>query len=103
MSKILKASSAIISCPLAHICNHSLYTGTFPDCLKVSEAKPLHKKGDKTSITNYRPISLLATFSKVFERVMYDKLSQHMHCNNILIPGQYGFRKVISLIMRPTN
>jgi hypothetical protein len=57
-SKILKACTAIISHPLAHICNHSQNTGIFPDHLKMSVVKPLHKKGDKTSMTNYRPISL---------------------------------------------
>jgi hypothetical protein len=75
ISKILKACSALICCPLAHICNHRLYTGTFPDCPKISVVKPLYKKGDKISMTNCTPISLLTTFSKVVEKVMYSRLS----------------------------
>jgi hypothetical protein len=55
--------------------------------------KPLYKKGDKISKTNYRPISLLTTFSKVFEKIMYSGLSHHMQTNNILVPEQFGFRK----------
>jgi hypothetical protein len=47
-------------------------------------------------MTNYRPISLLATFSKVLQKVMYNRLSQHMRCKNILVPEQFGFRKGIS-------
>jgi hypothetical protein len=47
-------------------------------------------------MTNYRPILLLSTFSKVLEKVMYSKINQHMHSNNILVPEQYGFRKGIS-------
>ncbi|PNF23822.1 hypothetical protein B7P43_G15913 [Cryptotermes secundus] len=95
-SKILKACSDLISCPLTHICNHSLYTGIFPDRLKISIVKPVFKKGDKYSMTNYRPISLLSTFSKILEKVMYSRINQHMHCNNILVPEQYGFRKGVS-------
>jgi hypothetical protein len=53
-------------------------------------------KGDKTSITNYRPISLLTTFSKALEKVMNNRLSHHMHTNNILVPEQSGFRKGVS-------
>jgi hypothetical protein len=59
--KILKTSD-LIGCPLTHICNHSLRTGIFSDRLKISVVKPLYKKGCKTSMTNYRPISLLTIF-----------------------------------------
>jgi hypothetical protein len=90
-SKIPKACGCLISQPLSHIFNHSLYTGGFPDCLKFSVVKPLFKKCDKTSMTNYRPISLLTVFSKVLEKVMYNRLSHHMHSNNILVPEQFGF------------
>jgi Notch-like protein len=74
-SKILKACSNLISRPLAHICNDSLYTGMFPNRPKISIVKPLFKKGDKDSMTNYRPISLLSTFPKVFEKVMYSRIN----------------------------
>jgi hypothetical protein len=94
--KILKACSALISSPLAHICNCSLFTGIFPHCPKLSVARPLYKKDDKTSMTNYRPVSLLTTFStKVLEKVMYNRLSHHMHANNILVLEKSGFRKSV--------
>jgi len=51
-----------------------LSTGTFPDILKFSGIKPIYIKGDKTLITNYRPISLLPVFSKIFEKIMYKRL-----------------------------
>ena len=66
-TKILKISSPFIVSPLTYTCNRMLSTGTFPDRLKYSEIKPIYKKGDKTLITNYRPISLLPLFSKIFE------------------------------------
>jgi hypothetical protein len=66
------------------------------NCLKVSVVRPLYKKGDKTNMSNYRPISLLTTFSKILDKVMYNRLSHYLLTNNILVPEQYGFRKGIS-------
>jgi hypothetical protein len=62
----------------------------------MSVVRPLYKKGDKTSMTNYRPISLLTSFSKVLERVKCNWLSHHVHTNNILVPEQFCFRKGVS-------
>jgi hypothetical protein len=47
-------------------------------------------------MTNYRSISLLTVFSKVFEKAMHNRLSHHLHTNNILVSEQHGFRKGIS-------
>jgi hypothetical protein len=44
-------------------------------------------------MTNYRPISLLMVFSKVLEKVIYNRLSHHMHTKNVLVPEQFGFRQ----------
>jgi hypothetical protein len=57
---------------------------------------PLFKKGDKKDMTNYRPISLLTSFSKVFEKIMYEKLFQHIDINNSLVEEQFGFRSSAS-------
>jgi len=62
-----------------------LTTGTFPDRIKFSEIKPTYKKGDKTLIANYRPISLLPVFSKIFEKVIYKRLYYHLTSNNLLV------------------
>jgi len=59
----------------------------------MAVVKPLYKEGDKFEISNYRPISLLTTFAKIFEKAMYCKLSQYLQTNNILAPEQYTFRK----------
>ena len=65
-TQILKTLSPYIVSPLTYIRNKMLATGTFPDRLKYSEIKPIYKKGYKTQIVNYRPISLLPVFSKIF-------------------------------------
>jgi hypothetical protein len=59
--------------------------------LKYSVIKPLFKKGDKSDIKNYRPISLLTSFSKILERMIFIRLSKHVTNNAILSPNQYGF------------
>jgi hypothetical protein len=58
--------------------------GTFPNHLKISIVKPLHKKGDKSNMSNYRPVSLLTTFSKVIENYMHNRISHYLKANNIL-------------------
>ena len=60
--------------------------------LKYSEIKPIFKKGDKTQFENYRPISLLPVFSKIFEKVLYKRLYNHLSINNTLVTEQFGFR-----------
>jgi Notch-like protein len=64
-STLLKISSPFMSSPLTHICNKSLSSGIFPDHMKHAVVKPLFKKGDKPNISNYRPISILSSLSKV--------------------------------------
>jgi len=87
---IIKACASLISHPLSHIYSHSLYTGMSPDHLKITVVKQIHKKGDKTSMTNYRPISLLTVSSKVLEKGMQSRSSQHLLTNNILVTEQYS-------------
>ena len=91
-TKILKVSAPFISSLLNYICNKSILSGTFPTRLKYSIVKPMYKKGDRNDVTNYRPISLLTSFSKVFEKMIYGILLQHVTINNISVEEQFGFR-----------
>jgi hypothetical protein len=91
-TKILKIVRPFIVSPLTHISNRMLSTRTFLDRLKNSEIKHIYKKGDKPQITNYRPISLLPVFSKIFEKVLYKRLYNHLSSNSILVKEQFGFR-----------
>jgi hypothetical protein len=55
--------------------------------------KPLFKKGERSCISNYTPISLLTSFSKVFEKGICNRLREHLNSNNILVKEQFGCRK----------
>ena len=68
-SRILKVSSPYVLSPLTYLFNKILSQCIFSDRLKFSEVKPLYKKGDKTEIFNYRPISLLTSFSKTLKKL----------------------------------
>jgi hypothetical protein len=87
-SRIIKVNSPIISSPLTHICNAILCSGVFPDRLKYAIVKPCFKKGNMQEISNYRPISLLTAFSKVIEKLIYERLITHIEVNNILVHEQ---------------
>jgi hypothetical protein len=63
---------------LAHIWNASLESGAFPDILKIAKVKLLHKKGDKSNMQNYRPISRLCDFSKILEKPTYNRLTSFL-------------------------
>ena len=90
---LLKVIKASISQSLTIIINQMLTTGIFPDAFKVSKVIPLYKKGDSSLLVNYRPISLLPTISKIFEKVIHDQLYDYFDKYNLLAEQQYGFRK----------
>jgi hypothetical protein len=96
--KLLKISAPFISSPLCCIINKSLSTGVFSNRLKYSIVIPVYKKGDKNNVSNFRPISLLPSFSKIFEKVIYIRLMHHFSINNILTNSQFLFRKNASTI-----
>jgi hypothetical protein len=73
-----------------------MQSGIFPEKLKYSKIKPLYKKGDKQLISNYRSISLLTSFSKIVEKVMFNRLKNHLNKYAILSPSQYGFQKNVT-------
>ena len=88
-----------ITSPLVYILNLSLSQGVFPDELKIANVIPLYKADDRMCFNNYRPISLLCILSKVFEKVMYNRLISFLEFNKILIENQFGFRKKCSTYM----
>ena len=90
---LLKTIKNDISQSLTIIINQMLTTGIFLHAFKLSKVIPLFKKGDSSLLVNYRPISLLPTISKVFERVIHDQMYEYFNQFNLLAEQQYGFRK----------
>ena len=95
-TNLLKEFSPFFTIPITLIVNKSLTEGTFPSLLKYANVCPIFKKNDKTKCANYRPISLLSNVSKIFERVVYNRVEHFLIEHDILYPHQYGFRKKYS-------
>lgn len=97
-TKLLKATILYVISPVTYIINQSLLTGIIPDELKIAKVIPIYKAADKSSLCNYRPISLLPAFSKLFEKVMFNKIVVFLEKHDILYKHQYGFRSKHSTI-----
>ena len=83
-NRILSLLIEQIKKPLTHIINLSMSKGVFPEKLKLAQVIPLFKKGNSVLCTNYRPISLLSCFHKLFEKFMKMRLENYLDKNNIL-------------------
>ena len=86
---LLKNCTHSISSPLVIIFNISLRTGSIPNEWKTANIVPIHKKGDKNCIKNYRPISFTSIVSKIFERQIRDEILSH--CRHLIHDTQHGF------------
>ena len=91
-NKMLKLLHTSIVHPLVIIFNKSLTEGKFPDLMKLADIVPIHKANEKYLTTNYRPISLLITVSKLLEKVMYKRTYNFFTQTDQLYQSQYGFR-----------
>ena len=101
--RMLKICDSSIIKPLTIIFNSSLKSGVFPSAWKKANIIPIHKKGDKMNIKNYRLISLLPICGKLFEKVIFNSLYKYYESNNILNINQSGFRSGDSCINQLIN
>ena len=89
---LLKQIGESILSPLSIIINESMSSGVFPDLMKIAEVIPLYKGKARDEGSNYRPISLLTTMSKVLEKVIYTRVYNFLTETGQLCETQYGFR-----------
>ena len=90
-NRILRELSSELAIPFCSLFNQSLRSGTFPGSYKEANVCPVPKKGDLSIVSNYRPISLLNSESKLFERLVFKYLFNHLQENNLLSSLQSGF------------
>ena len=98
-NKFCKLLALIISLYLSNLFNACYESGYFPAVLKCAKIISLHKSGNRYTTNNYRPISLLSTISKVFEKLLYVRLEKFLRQNNAITKHQFGFRQGYSTDM----
>ena len=92
-SKFVKLSAPILIPALDKIFNLALKSGIYPNKLKIAKVVPVYKKGVSTLVSNYRPISILNTINKIFEKILHIRLTKFIEDSNLLYKYQFGFRK----------
>ena len=96
---MLKKVYSSIKAPLLYLINYSLQQGEVPNALKIANVVPIYKKAEQNLFSNYRPISILPAFSKIFEKCVHNQLYQYFIDNKLLCSSQYGFQKNCSTEM----
>ena len=95
-AKFVILAADILATPLKILFNYAFEFGIFPDCFKTAKVIPIYKQGDKTEMGNYRPISILSTFLKILEKLIYNRTQSFLEKQSITLPTQYGFRPAYS-------
>lgn len=102
-TKVVKCLKKVIAGELSQCINKSLDDANFPDSLKMAKVSPIFKSGTKSDVNNYRPISVLPVMSKIYEKIIYDRLSKHLTSIDFLSVCQYGFRAKSNTISATTD
>jgi len=90
---MIKKCATELSSPLTAIFNKSFKHGVIPTNIKTTKVIPIYKAKNKKIVSNYRPISVLPAFSKITDRLVYNRLTEFLNKHNILSTSQYGFTK----------
>ena len=90
---ILKKCFKLISSNVSGFFNKFIVAGEFPDILKIGKISPIFKKGNPQMLDNYRPVSIIPIFAKIFEKIIYIRLYSFLTAMNVVYDKQFGFRK----------
>ena len=88
----LRVATKVIAAPLAQLFNYTFLFGIFPASLKIAKIVLMYKSGDKSYISNYRPISILSPISKILKKLIYVRSINFFNKHSVLLPMQDGFR-----------
>ena len=105
-NKLLKIAAEVVAPSLTKIFIQSIITGIFPEEWKEARVSPLYKNGAKNDPSNYRPISVIPTVSKIYEKIIYDQLYDYLNTYNLLTHCQSGFRSfhsTLTALLEATN
>ena len=97
-SELLQSNNCLLGCErvmetrVEFHCSWVYNEGFYPDCLKVAKVIPIYKYGEQKVCSNYRPISILLQFNKIFERILYDRVYFYLQEYKLLSKYQFGFR-----------
>ena len=95
-ARLLKCGTRVICPSITKLLNLSIRTGNFPEIWKCSKVAALFKAVDRTNASNYRPISILPTMSKILEKVVHSQFYDLLNSNNLISTKQFGFRPKLS-------
>lgn len=95
-AELIKRCHMYLVKPLKHIINLIFETGVVPSHFKIAIITPIFKAGDQTKVNNYRPISVISNFSKVFEKCIKSRLENFLQKNQILSKNQFAFTNGLS-------
>lgn len=97
-NNLLKIAAPYIYRSLTNLFNLSLKTNTFPCEFKIAKVCPIFKSGDRDDANNYRPISITPTIARIFEKVIFEQLTEYLNHNNLIDVHQSGFRSIHSTL-----
>ena len=91
-TKLLQSAKSTLCAPITKLINQCIDQNVFPDPLKIAKVVPVYKKDSKHELSNYRPISLLPSLSKIFEKVISIQITDFFISNDLFSDSQYGYR-----------